>query len=185
MSSKTYSQKYLIHECREIQASKRHAFHPELTLSEKALIYKYSDDGYLKLNEKLRSNKGKNTAVFGKLLVKALGKLNDYSSLTYRKVQLTRGQQNIYKKASDTGLYVKEPAFSSTSKIKDLAILFPGNTLFIINSKTGKDIEKIAKFGYEDPYNEYEVLFLPNREFEVLEIDDSISDLLLITMEEI
>lgn len=63
-------------------------------------------------------------------------------------------------------------------------MLFPGNTLFIINSKTGKDIEKIAKFGYKNIYNEYEVLFLPNRKFEVLEVDESSNDLLIITMEE-
>ena len=56
--------------------------------------------------------------------------------------------------------------------------------MFIINSKTGKDIEKIAKFEYLDTYNEYEVLFLPNCRFEVLDFDERISNLSIITMEE-
>lgn len=184
MTAKSYSQKYLKQECLEIRSSAKFEFHPELTLFEKALIYKYSVDGYLEINQRLRIKEGKNTTTFGKLLTEALGKLRNYTSLVYRKVQLTKSQQMIYKKSFANDLRVKEPAFSSTTKVKEIAMLFPGNTLFIINSKTGKDIEKIAKFGYQNIYNEYEVLFLPNREFEVLEIDESIKNLLIITMEE-
>ena len=65
---------------------------------------------------------------------------------------------------------------------------FIRNTVFknlTFNGKTGKDIEKIAKFGEGSSYNEYEILFQPNRRFEILEIDRSNRNLLIITMEEI
>ena len=172
MELKAYCQNKLLKECQEIKASERNVLHPELNLYEKALIYKYSSDGYVELNKKLRSSKGKNSTDFGKLLANALEKIDNYTSTVYRKVQLTKTQQKVYKEALHNNSFVKEPTFSSTSKVRDLAMLFPGNTLFIINSKTGKDIEKITKFGYKDVHNEYEVLFLPNRKFEVLEFDN-------------
>lgn len=112
-------------------------------------------------------------------------KLNNYTSVVYRKVQLTKVQQNIYKEAFTNGTYVKEYSFLSTSKVKALVMLIPGNTLFIINSRTGKDIEKIAKFGEGSAYNEYEVLFEPNRQFDILEVDETVRHLLIITMEEV
>jgi hypothetical protein len=185
MFIKNYAQKKLVKECEEIRAGNIHTFHPELSLYEKSLIYKYSSDGYSYVNSRLRANKGRNTTIFGKLLAQVLRKITNYTSIAYRKVQLTKGEQDVYKKSFRNGAPVREPSFSSTSKMKELAMLFPGNTLFIINSKTGKDIEKIAKFGFKHIHNEYEVLFLPNCTFEVLEIDEMSKNLLVITMEEI
>jgi hypothetical protein len=51
-------------------------------------------------------------------------------------------------------------------------------------SRTGKDVEKLSKFGKGSLFNEKEVLFRPNRNFKVLEVTKE-SDYALITMEEI
>ncbi len=185
MTPKQYGEKYLTREIKELQVSAKSSNHPELTIYEKAIIYKYTSDGYLEVNRKLRRNQGRNTSNFGKLLEQGLQQLPNYAALVYRKVQLTKRQQNVYRNALHNNSFVKERAFLSTSKFKRIAELFPGNTLFIINCKTGKDVEKIAKFGFGDRYNEYEVLFEPNRQFEVLEVNESVKNLLIITMEEV
>ncbi len=50
-------------------------------------------------------------------------------------------------------------------------------------SKTGKNIESVAKYGLDDPPNEKEVIFVPNTEFFVLAIESKIN-YLEITLEE-
>lgn len=142
MDAKSYSQKYLKQELLEIQKSFNFKFHPELTLYEKAIIYKYSIDGYLEINKNLRFNKGANTTSFGRLIAQSLEKLKSYTSIVYRKVQLSKSQQNIYKKSLTNDLHIKEPAFSSTTKIKDIAMLFPGNNLFSLTQKPERILKK-------------------------------------------
>ena len=183
-TSETYVTKHLAAEITEIKSSIKASVHPELSIYDKALIYKYSFDGYQELNEKLRKTNGKNTSVYGKLLNEALNKLPNFFGLVYRKINLTRSQQSSYKKALKDSIYRKEPAFISASKNRNIANLLPGNTLFIISSKTGKDIGKIAKFGEESSYNEFEFLFGPNKKFSVLDIEET-SVLLTVIMEEI
>ena len=60
---------------------------------------------------------------------------------------------------------------------------FNGNVLFRLYSRSGKEIEKIAKFGTSNPQNEKEVLFKPNSRFKMLEITQE-TNYSLITMEE-
>ena len=59
-----------------------------LTLEERTLIYKYSEDGYETVNRSLRNSKGKNNTKFGNLLECILKKLPDYKGLVYRSVDL-------------------------------------------------------------------------------------------------
>jgi hypothetical protein len=53
----------------------------------------------------------------------------------------------------------------------------------MIIGKSGKEIEKFAKYGEHHPQNEKEVLFRPNIRFKVLEITKS-DNYTLITLEE-
>jgi len=125
----------------------------------------------------------KNTE-FGKLLVKSLAKIPDYEGLVFRSVNLTKPELEKYKHALDSNTLITEPTFVSTTKSRLIAMAFNGNTLFRIFSKTGKAIEKIAKFGIHNPPNEKEILFRPNRIFRVLEITEELSKT-VITMEEV
>lgn len=109
-------------------------------------------------------------------------KLPDFEGLVYRGVNLTRKELLKYIVANRVNEVLIEPTFISTSKSRLIAMEF-GNTLFRIFSRTGKDIEKIAKFGTYSPPNEKEVLFKPNRRFRVLEVLDQGASI-LISMEE-
>ena len=68
---KTYVEKNLSAELREIERSARNSRVSELNKYEKALIYKYSDDGFDQVNTELRKKKGKNETQFGLLLAQA------------------------------------------------------------------------------------------------------------------
>jgi hypothetical protein len=131
----------------------------------------------------LRKSKGKNFDDFGTLLNNALDKIANFEGLLYRKVYLTRSELKRYQNAV-TGKNIKEYTFVSTTKSRLTATNFVGdsnytpNCLFRLQVKTGKDIEKIARF------EELEVLLKPNALFAVLEVKKE-SDYHLITMEEI
>ena len=51
MTTEQYAKKYLFREIKEIEISNRLNVLTELTVYEKALILKYSEDGYEDLNE--------------------------------------------------------------------------------------------------------------------------------------
>src|SRR5690606_29185798 len=97
---------------------------------------------------------------------------------------LSRAEIEKYIKASASNEFVSEHTFVSGSKSRLTAMAFNGNTLFRIFSKTGKAIEKIAKFGVHNPPNEKEVLFRPNRIFRILKVSEKLSRT-VITMEEV
>ena len=99
---KTYVEKNLSAELREIERSARNSRVSELNKYEKALIYKYSDDGFDQVNTELRKKKGKNETQFGLLLAQALEKLPNYEGLVYRGVFLTESELQKYKKALET-----------------------------------------------------------------------------------
>lgn len=178
-----YGKKYLDEGIREILSSRRNDEIPELSVFEKAIIYKYSNDGYENINEHLRINKGRKNTEFGKLLDLALSKLSDYEGLVYRGVNLNKNELSRYKEALRLSQFISEYSFISTSKSRLIAMEYRGNTLFRIYSRTGKEIDKIAKFGEYSPSNEKEVLFRLNRSFKVLEVTNQV-DYTLITMEE-
>jgi hypothetical protein len=172
-------------ELNEINATFRKKEIPELNIYEKALIFKYSEDGYRSVNKYLRSNDGKNPNDFAQFLSDALSKLPDYKSLCYRTADLSKKDLKIYENALKENKSVREPTFVSCSKSKNLACYFrPFNTLFIIYSKRGKEIEKIAKFGINSGQNEEEILFSANSKFIVLGIETASSGETTIMLEE-
>ncbi|WP_157807357.1 ADP-ribosyltransferase domain-containing protein [Hymenobacter chitinivorans] len=69
---------------------------------------------------------------------------------------------------------VSWPAFLSASYKVSTArkyLYTPKNCLLIIQSRTGRLIEELSRFGV-DGQNEHEVLFAPNTQFEVVEVAD-------------
>jgi hypothetical protein len=154
-----------------------------LTTHEKALIYKYSVDGYESMNESLRDNNGTITTAFGIHLLSTLKKLPAFAGLLYKGVNLNEAQLKQYEDAYISRQPVLIPAFQSASKSKLIASQF-GQVLVLIYSRTGKDVEKLTKFGKGHPQNEKEVLFLPNCSFRVLEVTKE-EGKTLITLEEL
>jgi hypothetical protein len=180
---KSYVKTNLSAELREIENSDRKDSLKQLNNFEKALVYKYSDNGYEDLNSDLRINKGKNTSEFGKLLASAVKKLDDFEGLVYRSANLDKDELEIYLNAYKNNSPITEFSFISTSKSRLIAMQYNGNLLFRILSKTGKEIELISKFG-SGSQNEREVLFAPNSDFNVLDVTNE-SSYTLITMEEV
>jgi hypothetical protein len=70
-----------------------------LSLEERTLIYKYSEDGYESVNISLRKNQGKNQTEFGRLLDNVLRKLPNYKGLVFRSANLTGAELERYKEA--------------------------------------------------------------------------------------
>ncbi len=154
-----------------------------LSNSEKALIYKYSDDEYEFVNNYLRTNKGKFND-FGKLLYQSLDKLPDYKKICFRAVKLNSNDIEKYKEALEFSSIITEYSFLSCSSSRLIAMQFNHNVLFRILSKNGKDIQKITKFGIESGQNEKEILFKANTKFYVLDIAEE-NNKTLITLEEV
>ena len=182
--TKKYAQSHLASYIQDIEQSERINDPKELNVFEKSIILKYTDDGYEALNEGLRKSKGMNNTEFGQLLEKSLSKLSNFLGLVYRSVNLTPLELLLYRNAEKANMDIIEHTFISTSKSSLVAQAFNGNCFFKIFSKTGKSVEKIAKFGIYTSQNEQEVLFTPNSRFKVLEITDDF-DYTLITMEEV
>jgi hypothetical protein len=155
-----------------------------LSLEERTLIYKYTEDGFEYLNEILRLSGGKKTTEFGKLLDKTLSKLPNYEDILYRSADLTVFEMQKYLDAFKNNGILVEHSFISTSKSKAIAYGFGKNCHFRILSRTAKNVEAFAKYGVHHPQNEKEVLFKPNSKFRVLEITNS-GEATLITLEEV
>lgn len=179
-----YAKTNLISEILAIENTGRRNEYLQLTTYEKAVIYKYSDDGFKEVNKELRKSKGKSLSVFAIHLWNALKKLPDYDGLVYRKVYLTKYELNKYRNALKNNKPLIEFPYTSTTKSRLIAMTFTvttgytPNCLFRIQARTGKEIDKIAKF------DEKEVILLPNTKYRILEIRIEI-DYTLITMEEI
>jgi hypothetical protein len=178
-----FAKLYLPNEIKAIETSERAGGAKELDTFEKAIIYKYSTDGYISLNEQLRESNGEKITELGLLLEEVLKKLPNYRGLVFRRAQVSQEQIKKYKRAFRENATISEICFMSTSKIKTYALLYAGNVVFRISSKTGKDIEKIAKFGVFEGPNEFEVLFNRNTNFHILGITKE-HDYTLITLEE-
>ena len=175
---------HLNREINEIETSNRKLELPELSVYEKAIIYKYSNDGYDSVNEKLRISEGKETIELGKLLRRVINKLPSYVGLVYRGANLTSIEIRRYEKALKLNNGIKEFSFLSCTHSRLIAMAFRGNVFFRIFSKTGKSVDKVTKFGFHGNSNEKEVIIVPNRNFNVLEVVYA-SDYTTITMEEI
>ena len=163
MTTEDYAKEYLFREIKEIENSHRLNVLTELIVYEKAIIYKYSEDGYLDLNEKLRLSEGKDISVFGLLLDECLSKLPDYQEIVFRGVEMTYNELDKYRLAFINKTSVTEHFFLSTSESKAKAYEWSkGNcrVLFRILSKRGKSIESATKYKIEK-----EVLFRYNSDF--------------------
>jgi hypothetical protein len=185
MTIEEYAKKYLFREIHLIESSEEglNAL-PGLTVYEKAIIFKYSEDGYLDLNEKLRLSEGKDISDFGLLLDECLSKLPDYQDVVYRGEGLTDSELERYYLAFKHNEPLKECFFASSSKSRLKAYEWcreKNKVMFEIFSFKGKVIEYASKYPAEK-----EVLFRYNSDFWVEDfIFDEERNLYLITKTEI
>lgn len=137
-----YAKKYLSRDIDCIQNSDRNIELPNLTVYEKAVIYKYTEDGYENVNELLRSSKGMKSNEFASVLNNSLTKIDNYEGQVFRCADLNVFELEKYVKAEKEGIPITEYTFISTTKSELTALAFGKNTKFVIYSKTGKEIEK-------------------------------------------
>lgn len=167
---KNYVHEHLSESFKIIQTTGRQQVLPHINDFQKAIIYKYTDDGYEDINDQLRLQKP--IPQLGKLLVDSLQTLDEYKGLCYRSIKCPKLHLEKYAKAFEEGSVISEPSFLSCSKTKSLAYLFSSSPMFTIYSKKGRDVELIAKYGYFSSQNEKEILFLPNTQFKVLDYQE-------------
>lgn len=184
MTAEEYCKLYLRSELKAITSTNRVFELSEIDDFEKAIIFHYTDEGYSVVNSVLRRSAGKLNTEFGVFLTEALGKLPNYEGLVYRCVTLNNSIIQHYMNAAMSGEPIVEHAFSSSSKRRSLAMYFPFNCLFRIYSRTGKEVERISRYGVHQPPNEQEVLFKCGTTFNVLGVTIE-SGYSLITMEEL
>lgn len=115
---------------------------PGLTVFEKAVIYKYSEDGYESLNEVLRTAKGNINSDFGAALTGSLSKLPDFQGLVYRGANLSPVELKRYVDAEKHDVPVIEYSFTSTTKSELIALAFGRSTYFIIFQKLVKKLRE-------------------------------------------
>lgn len=138
----------------------------ELNVYEKTLIYYYSIEGYLQLNEDLRDGKENE---YEHHLNQALGKLPNYQGTVFRGSELNPWEIDFYRQAEKDDLEIVDLAFASASTSKYVAQEFSkGSVIFSIASKTGKSVEKLSFHGHEK-----EILFQSKCRFRLIAIDDS------------
>ena len=140
---------------------------PHLSIYEKAIIFAYTDaknQQHQRLNAQLRESQGTEISDFGHYLEASLEKLTPYKGLVYRGVEESYCDIERYVKAMNNRTVLTEYSFLSTTQVQTKAIGF-GNVLFRIYSRSGKNIEKISKFGTEK-----EVLFSRNTQFKVVNV---------------
>ena len=171
MTTEDCAKEYLFREIKEIENSHRLNVLTELTVYEKAIIYKYSEDGYIDLNERLRLSEGKDISVFGLLLDECLSKFPDYQGITYRGESLTDLELERYRFAFNNNIPLRQHFFLSSSKSRSKAYEWSkekNKVLLEIFSFSGKIIEPTSKYSAEK-----EILFRYNSDFWV---DDFIFD---------
>lgn len=169
---KKYVQTHLQTELDIIRTSERDNVFLELSLEEKAIIYRYTDTGHFGVNETLRDSNGKKVTEFGKHLDYCLSKLPNYEGLVLRGMKFTPSLLEQYRQAFETDTPIIEHAFMSTSISIKTARQFGFDILLQILSKKGKLIENVSKFGLYLGANEQEVLFTKGSKFVVLDIEE-------------
>jgi NAD:arginine ADP-ribosyltransferase len=123
----------------------------------------YTSDDYRELNTALRTG---DTAELSRLdayirsATSGLNQLPAYRGTVFRGTNLSDEAAANYV----PGATVTERAFTSTSS--ELGAEFPGNTKFVIQSETGRDVSRLSEFADEE-----EVLFAPGTQFRVLGVD--------------
>ncbi len=139
MTVTEYAITYLKNEVRIIETSHRREVLAELSTFKKAIIYKYTEDGFDDLNEHLRVGKGDNIPLFGILLAECLAKLPDFDEIAYRGINLTSIELQRYIDAFENNTVITEPYFISSSSSIYVGNSY-GENLFKIFSKSGKKL---------------------------------------------
>lgn len=134
----------------------------KLDLSELSSLNYYTRLGYGDINQALRTGDKVLLQKFQPVIEAAssgLAKMVEKSFVgtVYRGAHLNKNVSEVYQ----VGARVTEKAFTSTSR--KFTEKFSGNTLFVIQSRTGKMIDEISTFA-----NEAEVLFPPGTVFKVV-----------------
>lgn len=141
----------------------------ELDLWEKILVYKYSLDGYMGLNEALINRKPHSIESF---LNQTLDKLPDFEGLVFRGEAMSKARKEVFRSALESKIVLEIPVFLSTTRSEQIAQMFSkGDTILRIASFAGKSIEALAFHGVGSPMNEREVLFKSKSKFRVLEME--------------
>jgi hypothetical protein len=116
---------------------------------DEAALGDYTDEGYHEINSELRSGAASSGVLArAEQVSTALRKLPDYGGDAQRGTTLTPAQIASYV----PGQFRAEAAFTSTTR--DATRTFDGNALFVISSKSGKDVS-----GYSRHRHEAEILF--------------------------
>lgn len=164
---------------------------PQLAVAEKALVYHYTEDGYEALNEGLHATPHAPLSAAAQALVATLAKLPPHVGEAFSGVWLRRSELQFYQACALTGTPVRWPAFLSASLKNSIAMKFlrtgRKNCLFVMQSKTGRLIEAVSRYGSHGQapeQNEYEVLFSPQTEFDVLAVEAE-RDYTRITLDEL
>lgn len=128
----------------------------------------YTGNGSALINTYLRTGRmttGLNTLDKVVHLQSAISKLPDFIGTVYRGTVMKWADPSTLVK----GEKFRDPAFLSTSKDKSVhKFTASANVTFEITSLTGKDISHLAKKLYKD---EAEILFMPNTEFVIDEVE--------------
>ncbi|WP_259015364.1 ADP-ribosyltransferase [Emticicia fluvialis] len=176
MTLEEFANEYLEKEIRIVERFSNE--YPFLSIHEKAVIYKYTEDGYESLNEQLRVSNGLNISEFGVHLKNALDKIPSEFNLAFRGVNLNKSQLKSYLEAYHSGELIGEHSFISASLNENLAWAF-GRVRFTILSRNWKNISIIAKH-----LDEKEVVLCYNKKFKVLSYDSE-NGYYEITLEEV
>lgn len=128
---------------------------PAFDAADVAALSDYTGEGFREINESLRSGESVNPGVSQRAAAvsEALSKLPDWNGPVFRGTMLTPDQIASYV----PGEVHSEAGFTSTTS--DRKIAFPGNTLFLITSKHGKNVSPYSV------YAESEILFDKNTDF--------------------
>lgn len=133
-----------------------------LDLTEVSAIHYYTRLGYAEMNEALRMGDQEMLRQLQPVIEAAasgLTKLTDkiFTGTVYRGAYLHAAVKDTYQ----VGSRITEKAFTSTSRAFNEK--FSGNTIFVIQSKTGKMIDELSQFA-----GEQEVIFSPGTVFKVI-----------------
>ncbi|PMB01368.1 hypothetical protein CEN49_27775 [Fischerella thermalis CCMEE 5273] len=112
-----------------------------------------------KLNDESLSKAQKETLLISRLAATGLSKLPKYEGVVYRNTDLTPEQDAKY----EIGEIISELSFFSTSK-NPATFTRGSNTLFVIDSLSGKDIQSYSR----NP-REQEILFSPMTRFYIVD----------------
>ncbi len=126
---------------------------------DQAALHDYTGGGFREINQALRGKQPLTSDIQERAnaISKAISRLPPYSGMTWRGTTLSTEQANRYL----PGGFVREPAFTSTSKAPESA--FSGNTRFIVSSRNGKDVSGHSLCPWES-----EVLFDKGSQFYVV-----------------